>query len=184
MVVTYQSSSSCLLKPILLRLHQKAVHARIDPLQQASYLPSSKNSEPQDEPDELEVFAGRTMLVRTSSKQVSRSSQGNVSIQLPGSTSTASNPQYQRTHHHSHFNSIPEIREEGDYNLADGTLGLPPEFEGLYREIAGPYSRIPSLYGPIQGQQSNLMLDDKWTSFMHHSLPSEHLTHVGLQAAR
>lgn len=173
------------LKPILLRLREKAIHARIAPLQQASYLPSSANSGPQDEPDELEMFGGRTMLVRTSPKPVSRSFKGKMppSMQLPSFTSTGNNAQYPRAHHHTHFTSMSGIQDAGGYNVGDAALGLPPEFEGLYREIAGPqYSRTPSLYSPQQGQQSSLMLEDRWSSFMHNAtLPPGHHSHVGPQ---
>ncbi|KAG1737479.1 uncharacterized protein EDB91DRAFT_1055029 [Suillus paluster] len=166
--------------PILLRLRQKAVHARIDPLQQASHM---RTSESEDEPDELEVFGGRTILVTTSGKQVSRSPQ--LPIQLANSTVTQNNPSTQRGNHQSHVTSFPGVREGVDYALGGGAVGL-PELEVLHREISGPiYSRsssAPSLYGPPQGQQSGLMLEDRWSSFVHDaSLPPGYFSHLGPQ---
>jgi hypothetical protein len=98
--------------------------------------------------------------------------------------STENIPQYQMSHYQPHFTSIPEIREVVDYDLGDTGLGLPLEFEGLYREVSGPqYPRAPSLYSPQQGQQNGLMLEDRWSSFMHNmTLPPEHFIHLSPQA--
>lgn len=160
-------------KMILLRLRQKAFDARIDPFQHGRYLLSSMGSGPQDEPDELEVFGGRTRLVRTSSKIP-------PSIQLLSSTSTRNIPQYQRAHHHPHFTSVSSNQDAGGYTLGDATLGLAPELEGLYRGGSGPqYSRTASLYD----QQSSLILEDRWSSFMHNtSLPLVPLAQFDSQA--
>ncbi|KAG0698323.1 hypothetical protein DFH29DRAFT_941690 [Suillus ampliporus] len=171
-------------RPILLRLRQKAVHARIDPLQQASHLPSSRTPESEDEPDELEVFGGRTILVTRSSKQVLRSSQ--LPIQLASSTATRNNPSNQRENHQSHFTGIMDVREGVDYALGGGAVGL-PGLEALHREISGTlYSRspsAPSLYGPPQEQQGGLMLEDRWSSFVHNaSLPPGYFSHLSPQA--
>ncbi|KAG1752130.1 hypothetical protein EDB19DRAFT_1628029 [Suillus lakei] len=167
--------------PILLRLRQKAVHARMDPLQHTSHLPSPRSSESGDEPDELEIFGGRTLLVTKLSKQVSRSSQ--LPIQLASSTATQNNPPNQRDNYQSHLINTPEAQ---DYALGEGAVGL-PELELLHREISGPlYSRspcAPSLYGPQQGQQGDLMLEDRWSSFVYNaSLPPGYFPHLGPQA--
>ncbi|KAG2136039.1 fungal-specific transcription factor domain-containing protein [Suillus clintonianus] len=166
--------------PILLRLRQKAVHARMDPLQHVNHLPSSES---EDEPDELEVFGGRTILVTKSCKQVSRTSQ--LPIQLASSTATQNKPPNQRDNYQSHLN-IPSVPEGVDYTLEEGTVGL-PELELLHREVSGPlYSRspcAPSLYGPQQGQQGDLVLEDRWSSFVHNaSLPPGYFSHLGPQA--
>ncbi|KAG2366345.1 hypothetical protein BDR07DRAFT_1449403 [Suillus spraguei] len=147
--------------PVLLRLHQKAVRARIDPLQ---HTPSSKSPESDDEPNELEVFGGRTLL-------------------LGSSVATQNNPPNQRNHYQSHLINIPEVQ---NYTLGERAVE-PPELELLHREVSGPlYYRppcAPPLYGPQQGQQGDLILEDKWSSFVYDaSLPPGYFSHLGPQA--
>ncbi|KAG1861205.1 fungal-specific transcription factor domain-containing protein [Suillus subalutaceus] len=166
--------------PILLRLYQKAVHARMDPLQHASHKPPSRSSGSEDEPDELEVFGGRTLLVTKLSKNVSWSPQH--PIQLASSTATQNSSPNQRNDYQSHLINIPVIRDSA---LGEGAVGL-PELEFFHPEIPGPsYSRslcAPSLHGLQQGQQGDLMLDDKWSSFVYDaSLPLGY-SHLGPQA--
>lgn len=167
--------------PILLQLHQKAVRARMDPLQHASHKPSSRSPESEDEPDELEIFGGRTLLVTKHSKPVSWSSQH--PIQLANSIATQNNPPNQRNHYQSHLINIPDVQ---NYTLGERAIE-PPELELLHREVSGPlYSRspcAPSLYGPHQGQQGDLILEDKWSSFVYDaSLPPGYFSHLGPQA--
>lgn len=158
--------------PILLRLHRKAVHARMDPLQHASHKPSSRPSESEDEPDELEVFGGRTQLL---TKQVSGSPRH--PIQLSSSTTTQNNSANQRNDYQSHLINVQ------DYALGEGAVVL-SELELLHQEISGPsYSRspcAPSLYGP---QQGDIMLEDRWSSFVNGAtLPPGYFSHLGSQA--
>lgn len=165
--------------PILLRLYHKAVQARMDPLQHANRKPPLRSSESEDEPDELEVFGGRTLLV-TKSKKVSWSARH--SIQLASSTATQHSPPNQRNDYQSHLSNIPEIQ---DYALGEGAIGL-PELEYFHQEMSGPsYPRslcAPSLHGLQQGQQGALMLEDRWSSFVYDaSLPLGY-SHLNPQA--
>jgi hypothetical protein len=153
-------------KPILLRLRQKAVHARMGPLQvqHASRNPSSKSFKSEDEPDELDVFGGRTQLLTKPPKHVPWPS--HHTIQLASSTATQNNPPNQPNDYQSHLMSIPEVQ---DYELGEGAVGL-PELEFFHRELSGSlYSRsgAPSFYGPQHGQQGDLMLQDRWSSFVN-----------------
>jgi hypothetical protein len=102
-------------------------------------------------------------------------------IQLASSTASQNNPPDQRNDYQLHLMSIPEVQ---DYALGEGAVGL-PELE-LLREISGPlYSRspcAPSLYAQ-QGRQEDLMLQDRWSSFVNDaSLPQGYFSHLGPQA--
>jgi hypothetical protein len=167
-------------KPILLRLRQKAVHAMMDPLQIQHTSHNPKSSESEDEPDELDVFGGRTQLVTKSAKQVSWPP--HHSIQFSTSTASQNNPPDQRNNYQLHLMNVPEVQ---DYALGEGAVGLSEL--ALLREISGPlYSRsqcAPSFYGPQHGQQGDLMLQDRWSSFLNDaSLPQGYLSHLGPQA--
>lgn len=166
--------------PVLLRLYQKAVHVRMDPLQYTSHKPPLRPSESVDEPDELEVFGGRTLLVTKLSEKVSGSSQH--PIQLASSTATRNSPQNQRNDYQPHLINISEIQ---DYAPVEGAIRL-PELEFFQQEMSGPlYARslrTPSLHGPQRGQSGDLMLEDKWSSFVYDaSLPLGY-SHLGPQA--
>ncbi|KAG1767818.1 fungal-specific transcription factor domain-containing protein [Suillus occidentalis] len=166
--------------PILLRLRQKAVHARMDPLQIRHASHNPKPSESEDEPDELDVFGGRTQLVTKSTKQVPWPPRH--PIQLSSSTASQNNPPDQRNNYQLHLMNIPDVQ---DYALGEGAVGLSEL--ALLREISGPlYSRspcAPSFYGPQHGQQGDLMLQDRWSSFLNDaSLPQGYLSHLGPQA--
>jgi hypothetical protein len=169
-------------KPILLRLRQKAVHARMGPLQvhHASHNRYLKSSESEDEPDELDVFGGRTQLVTKFPKQISGPS--HHTSQLASSTETQNNPPNQRKDYRLDLMNIPEVQE---YEPGEGEVGL-PELEFFHRELSGSlYSRsgAPSYYGPQHGQQGDLMLQDRWSSFLSDaSLPQGYLSHLGPQA--
>jgi hypothetical protein len=165
-------------KPILLRLRQKAVHARMDPLQIQHTRHIPKSSESEDEPDELDVFGGRTQLVTKSTKQVSWPL--HHSMQLSSSTASQNNPPDKRNDYGSHLMNIPEVQ---DYELGEGAVGL-PELEFFQRELSGSlYSRsgAPSYYGPQQ--QGDLMLQDRWSSFVNDaSFFPRYFPHLGPQA--
>ncbi|KAG1767816.1 hypothetical protein EDD22DRAFT_772813 [Suillus occidentalis] len=96
--------------PILLRLRQKAVHARMGPLQvhHASHNRSLKSSESKDEPDELDVFGGRTQLVTKFPKQIPGSS--HHTSQLASSTETQNNLPNQRKDYQLDLMNIPEVQ--------------------------------------------------------------------------
>jgi hypothetical protein len=154
----------------------------MDPLQvqRASHNPSSRSSEPEDEPDELDVFSGRTQLVTKPPKQVSWSP--HHPIQLANSTAMQNNPPNQRNDYQLHLMSIPEVQ---DYELMEGAVGL-PELEFFHRELSGSlYPRspcAPSFYGPQQGQQGDLMLQDRWSSFVNDpSFFPGYFSHLGPQ---
>lgn len=166
--------------PVLLRLYQKAVHVRMDPLQHANHKPSSRSSESDDEPDELEVFGGRTLLVTNLSKKVLWSPQH--PIQLASSTGTQNSAPKQLNDYQSHLINIPEVQ---DYTLGEGAIRL-PELEFFEQEMSGSFyprsSCVPSLHGPQQGQQGGLMLEDKWSSFVHDASIPVGYSHLGPQA--
>jgi len=127
----------------------------------------------QDETDELDLFGGRTMLLTTPLKQTSQSSRGKIPpTQLP-ITPSGYHPRYQQAPHHPHPSSVQNV----GYNFGDAALGLPAEYEGLYREVSRPqYPQGSLLYG-TPGQQGNLVLDDRWSSFMHNTaLAPGHVT--------
>ncbi|KIK46027.1 hypothetical protein CY34DRAFT_800899 [Suillus luteus UH-Slu-Lm8-n1] len=163
--------------PILLRLRQKAVHARMDPLQIQHTSHNPKSSESEDEPDELDVFGGRTQLVTKPPKHVPWPS--HQTIQLASSTATQNNPPNQRKDYGSHPMNIPEVQ---DHELGEGAVGL-PELDFFHRELSGSlYSRsgAPSYHGP---QQGDLMLQDRWTSFVNDaSFFPGYFPHLGPQA--
>ncbi|KIJ63650.1 hypothetical protein HYDPIDRAFT_113150 [Hydnomerulius pinastri MD-312] len=156
--------------PILLRLRQKAVEARFETLQHGPVINTGKSGDSHSEPDELEVFGGRTLLVTPSKSLICAPT---LDMRFSSAPSLASSSKPTQTLPPAvarpQLDSITEAHGEP----REGALGLPLEWESLYREIPGPSHVGP--YGgasayPLHASQNgdeNIMLEDRWSSFMH-----------------
>lgn len=158
-----------------MRMHEKAMQARQTTLVKQGY--------PRVEPyDELAIFGGRTGLVLPKRTPSSTSAASSSSVlQMP------SIPPVPKLVHRSSSDAatptgitFPGIAqpqqmyfiEDEDYSAS---AGLPTNWEGLYREVPDvsySYGPTASTYtnavvGPANPPGEGVMLEDRWSSFMH-----------------
>ncbi|KAF9224781.1 hypothetical protein BS17DRAFT_49346 [Gyrodon lividus] len=154
--------------PILLRLRQKAVEARSEALQ---HEPVVNTRGPGDPPNLLEVFGGRTTLVTPPKRLIGPPT---LDSQFSPGASLASSSHYMHSLPapviHPPLAKITESDEVPDHSA----IALPLEWEGLYREIPGPSHAGPHratgvhpIHNPPQRNHENIILEDRWSSFMH-----------------
>ncbi|EGO01059.1 hypothetical protein SERLA73DRAFT_134254 [Serpula lacrymans var. lacrymans S7.3] len=152
----------------------------------ASFTAGQSHTADRDEgDDELAIFGGRTMLVTPKPStdyipfsptevSVDYSTGPMTEIPIQGQSS-------QRLQQSSGCIPGPSSSYHG-HPTSERVVGLPLEWENLYREIPGPsYSYdtgavyTPQIIPGIDHRQRGIMLEDRWSSFMHHcTVPSNH----------
>ncbi|KAH7910916.1 hypothetical protein BJ138DRAFT_49320 [Hygrophoropsis aurantiaca] len=156
--------------PILLRLRQKAYRAH-----QTAFTGNASFTSPSEEPDEeLAIFGGRTMLV-TNSKSPPESALDPTRL-ARSSVERGSSQSFPIQQHPASI--IPQAQagpsQPPRYTTSEGSIGMPVEWENLYREIPGPEGPqgTHTLYGSIQRLEhpaGGAVLEDRWSCFMHDS---------------
>ncbi|KAF8842829.1 hypothetical protein BDN67DRAFT_925562 [Paxillus ammoniavirescens] len=159
--------------PILLRFREKAVEARsgipqhepVANLERPGYSPNL--------PGEAEMYDGRTTLA-TGSKPLIRAP--TLDSRFPPGAPMASSSKYMQSLPAPVIHPPVAKIMESDQAPGHGAIALPLQWESLYREIpepshAGPggasTSSVHPFHNPPQRGHENIMVQDRWSSFMH-----------------
>ncbi|EGO23497.1 hypothetical protein SERLADRAFT_408878 [Serpula lacrymans var. lacrymans S7.9] len=171
--------------PILLRLRQKALLSSQDVVMHpAAFTTGQSHTADHDErDDELAIFGGRTMLVtpKPSTDYIPFSP---TEVSVDYSTGPMNEIPIQGQAHELQQSSgcipVPSSSYHG-HPTSERVVGLPLEWENLYPEIPGPSHSYDTgaVYNQaipgIDHRQRGIMLEDRWSSFMHHcTVPSNH----------
>ena len=162
-------------QPILLRMREKALQSR-QPNLEDGRLDSYSPVEPFDE---IAIFAGRTGLVKPKhSFDVVSPVEPPSGIRLPSIPNLLHPPLagiVPPPVSHSSYRSDPNPQSAYIANDTTTTSAdLPLNWEGLYREIPSPSyhygteGTYPDTAGPTNAPTEGVMLEDRWSSFMHH----------------
>jgi len=160
--------------PILQTMRKKALQSR------QSDLDDDKPDHPCIEPyDELAIFGGRTGLVMPQRQlNVATPAEPSSGIRLPSIPNLLHPPPTEVMRPSVSHPSCRSDLQPQSYVVNEATstsTGLSLNWEGLYREIPEPsYSYGPgtnysdAAAGPANLPTDGVMLEDRWSSFMHH----------------
>jgi hypothetical protein len=172
MVTTFILRHETLLKvpqPILQIMLEKAFRAREH--FQARHEPVLSETQPDDE---LSIFGGKTRLVNPQQRPASPTIAPLTSQPKPVglTTNQGAFDQYFREHHQQP--ALPESAgsHSGNYldNLQATFADLSGGWDGLFHEVPGPSYGLATNSNPTYPPQQSgdgVMLDDRWSSFMH-----------------
>ena len=142
-----------------MRLREKAVKIRFGTIYQRPLANHSKTGESENETDELDVFGGRTMLV-TSLKSV---------LDIPLSSGVTPAPSRGPRFTKNLLPGVGQPSHEGTVRVAEGAVWLPQDWGSV---CTGPSHDVS--YGTSSGyqythqhDQENVVLADRWSSFIH-----------------
>jgi hypothetical protein len=163
------------LQPILMGMRQKAQSRQSYPEGARAYDPHA------DSIDELAIFRGRTGLVMPKRPlEASTSALPPSNIRLPSipnllhpAPAEVISPSDPRPSYRSDPQHQPVYVAD---TISSTSAGLPLNWEGLYREIPestysygpGPTYSYAAAAGPTNQSAGDMMLEDRWSSFMHH----------------
>ncbi|KAF9233911.1 hypothetical protein BU15DRAFT_90182 [Melanogaster broomeanus] len=166
--------------PVLLRVRQKAVEARLEPLQHEPVVSPGRPGGSPNLHDDMEMYGGRTMLVPPSKPFIRARTQD---THFPAEASLASSSKYMHSLHASAIHpALAKIAaSEGE---RQGVVGLPLEWESLYGDIPGPShvspqgaSSVLPFHSPTQQGAQADVLEDRWSSYMHNHSASHMASH-------
>jgi hypothetical protein len=153
-------------------MRKKALQSR-----QSNFEEAKPDYPPVEPYDELAIFGGRTGLVMPKRQlDVTTPAEPSSGIRLPSIPNLLHPPPTEVIRPSVSNLSYRSDLQPQSYVVNDATsAGLPLNWEGLYREIPEPsYSYGPgtnysnSAAGPADPPADSVMLEDRWSSFMHH----------------